>query len=348
MSGKKRRARRLNVTNRRIFLLLILQTVLVVLAAIAGYIITEFFSRYFGISDVDLSLFAILVPTAALVGVITYFMSKVVYRYVSVLADGIGKVAEGDFSVRLDVSRGGPLTLAYENFNKMCAELSNVEILKNDFLNDYAHELKTPITSINGFAKLLLEEDVTEEERRVYLQLIADESLRLAALSDSTLLMSRLDSQAIVKDKKEYNLGEQLRRCVILLSVDWGKKDISVDGSEIKDVFYSGNEALMQEVWCNLLSNAVKYTPKGGEIRVSVSENADSAVVTVSDTGEGIPAEALPRIFEKYYRADKSHAQKGVGLGLAIVDKIVRLCNGKIEVESAVHEGTAFTVTLPK
>lgn len=346
--AEKKKSRRQDPASHRIFWLLMMQTALIVVAALGSFLFVELCARYFGVSSVDLTLFAILVPMSLVLGLINYFMSKIVYRYVAELTDGIGKVAEGDFSVRLDARRGGPLTSAYENFNKMCAELSNVEILKNDFLNDYAHELRTPITSINGFAKLLMENDVTDEERRTYLQLIADESRRLAELSNSTMLMSRLDSQAIVVDKEEYNLGEQLRQCVILLSVDWSKKNLNVDGADIKDVYYSGNKGLMQEVWCNLLSNAIKYTPRGGEIRVSVSEDENSVSVSVADTGVGIGESALSHVFEKYYQSDKSHASKGLGLGLAIVDKIVRLCDGTVGVESAVNVGSTFTVTLPK
>ncbi len=348
MREKKRRLKKSNPTNKKIFFLLMLQSAIVVVAALGSLFVSELLVMHFDAAYVDLTFLAIVIPIAVVIGVINYFITKLIYRYVSLLAEGIGKVAQGDFSVRLDYRRGGPLAEVFGNFNKMCAELSNVEILKNEFLNDYAHELRTPITSINGFARLLLESDVTEEERRVYLELIADESKRLAELSNSTMMMARLDSQTIVPDKKEYNLGEQLRRSVILLSVDWGKKGLNVDGSEIKDVFYQGSEALMQEVWCNLLSNAIKYTPKGGEIRVRVDEDAENVIVSVADTGEGIGENALRHIFEKYYQSDKSHAAKGLGLGLAIVDKIVKLCNGKIEVESAPNEGSVFTVILPK
>ncbi|PWM71733.1 MAG: sensor histidine kinase [Bacillota bacterium] len=347
MREKKQRVKS-NPANKKIFFLLTLQSGIVVVAALGSLFFVELLIRHFNADYADLTFLAIVIPMAVVIGVINYFITKIVYRYVSFLAEGIGKVAEGDFTVRLDDKKGGPLAEVYGDFNKMCAELSNVELLKNEFLNDYAHELRTPITSINGFAKLLLENDVTEEERRAYLQLIADESKRLAELSNSTMVMARLDSQTIVADREEYNLGEQLRQCVILLSMDWGKKNLNLDGTEIKDVLYKGNKTLMQEVWCNLLSNAVKYTPKGGEIRIRVDEDEKNVFVSVADTGEGINENALKHIFEKYYQSDKSHAAKGLGLGLAIVDRIVKLCNGKIEVESALNEGSTFTVTLPK
>ena len=193
-----------------------------------------------------------------------------------------------------------------------------------------------------------MDNDVTESERNAYLQLIADESKRLAALANSTLLMSKLDAQSIVLDKAEYDLGEQLRQSVILLSGEWSGKNINVDGSEIEDVTYNGNQSLMQEVWYNLLSNAIKYTPRGGEIRLSAKEENGDIVVAISDTGAGMSEETVSHIFEKYYQGDKSHSSKGLGLGLSIAERIVKLCDGTIKVKSELNAGSTFTVRLPK
>lgn len=345
---KKRRQRAVNETKRRIFKMLVVQTVFIVLATIGSYVFVDVMAKIAGTDSVNLTLFAILIPMCVVLGLLNYIMSKYVYKYVFVLSEGMRKVSDGDFSVRLDEGKGGPLGEVYVDFNKMCAELENVEMLKNDFLNNYAHELKTPITSINGFARLLMENDVTEDERNGYLQLIADESKRLAAFANSTMLMSKLDAQSIVVDKEEYDIGEQLRQSVILLSGEWGGKNINVDGGEIRDVAYNGNQALMQEVWYNLISNAIKYTPRGGEIKLGVAEDGADVVVTVSDTGAGMDEETLAHIFEKYYQGDKSHSSKGLGLGLAIAERIVRLCDGTIEVKSEPNVGSTFTVRLPK
>ncbi len=346
--NKSTRKRKKTSVNRKIFFLLTVQSGIIVLTALGSLFIMELLIRHFKAAYADLTFLAIVIPVAVVMGVVNYFLTQVAYRYVSYLTEGIERVAQGDYSVRLEYRKGGPLAEVFGDFNKMCAELSNVELLKNEFLNDYAHELRTPIMSINGFAKLLLENEVTEEERKTYLELIAEESKRLAELAKSTMVMARLDTQTIVGDREEYNLGEQLRQCVILASMDWNKKSLNLDGTGIRDVQYNGNKALMQEVWYNLLSNAIKYTPKGGEIRISVDEEEENITVKISDTGEGIDENAIKHIFEKYYQADKSHSAKGLGLGLAIVDRIVKLCDGKISVESKLNEGSVFTVTLPK
>lgn len=288
-----------------------------------------------------------LIPMALLMEFYTFFVSKVIYKKINKLINGINEVASGNYNVTLDAPKLKPLTDVAENFNKMTAELRSVETLRNDFINDFSHEFKTPITSINGFANLLLDTEVSEDERRQYLQIIADESDRLATLSRQTLMMSRLDNQQSIPDKTPYSLDEQIKQNIILLSRDWTAKKIDV-GVDLFPVTYIGNADLMSHIWMNLFNNAIKFTPEGGEIDVSMHENTDSIVVTISDTGKGMTEEETLHIFNKYYQADTSHATKGMGLGLSIAHRIVELCGGRIDVTSKPQEGSTFTVTLPK
>ena len=229
----------------------------------------------------------------------------------------------------------------------MCDELQSVQILRNDFINNYSHEFKTPIASIKGFAELLLDRDIPAEDQKQYLKIIADESDRLSKLASNTTLLSRLSSQQIITDVEVYDLGAQLRECCIILSGKWLDKDISFDGEDIPYVEFRGNKAMMQHLWINLLDNSIKYTPEGGGIKVSLSEQDGRAVVKISDTGEGISDEAKARLFIPYFQADTSHSKEGLGLGLAIVMRIVELCKGSIHVDSKIGEGSTFTVTLP-
>ena len=150
---------------------------------------------------------------------------------------------------------------AYEDFNKMSKELQSIQTLRSDFINHFSHEFKTPITAIKGFAELLREPDTTPEEREQYLQIILDESSHLADLANSTLLLTRLESQQFIAEKRPYPLDEQIKRCAILLSPSWEKKQISFTAS-LEPAEFVGNEELMRHVWINLLDNAVKYTPE--------------------------------------------------------------------------------------
>ena len=136
---KKRKKYAINLTKRRIFRMLLVQTVIIVLATLGSYVFVSSMAKLAGTTKVNLTLLAILIPMCVVLGVINYIISKYIYKYVFILSEGIRRVSDGDFSVRLKEEKGGPLTEVYGDFNKMCAELENVELLKNDFLNNYAH-----------------------------------------------------------------------------------------------------------------------------------------------------------------------------------------------------------------
>lgn len=285
-------------------------------------------------------------PMGILMGLISYASWRATSRYTTRLIQAIDMVSEGNFGVRLDDLDAGHYREVYLNFNAMCEELQKVQTLRDDFINHFSHEFKTPITSISGFARLLLEESASEEEKRRYLEIIASESERLAELSSSALLMTKLDSQQHVFDKEDYALDEQIKQCVILLSPQWSKKGIAFS-ADLESVVYRGDADLVRQVWINLLGNAIKFSPDRGEISVGLKADRGTAVVTVSDRGKGMTKEELSRAFEKYYQGDTARSSKGLGLGLAIVKRIVELCGGRVEARSQLGEGSAFTVYLP-
>ena len=350
MKKKKQKTKeQLSPMRKKISAMLTLQTFFVVLivVVVAGAIALMY---RVAITDMHMiGVLSMLVPIVVLVTLVNFLFTRYIYRYLDKISDAMQKVADGDYTVRLDAEKDQPFRELYRNFNTMAEELGGVEMLKNDFINGYAHELRTPITSINGFAEMLLNDDGTlsREEKRSYLEIIASESRRLADLAGNSLLMSRLDTQKIIPDKKPFSLDEQLRRCSILLSGQWTEKELDMT-MDLDEAVYVGDYDLMQHLWINLLTNAVKYTPKGGSITVTLKNEEKFIAVSVADTGKGIPPEDRERIFDKYYQTDKSHSKRGLGLGLAICKRIVQLCNGTLEVESEVGEGSTFTVRLPK
>lgn len=350
MKKKKQKTKeQLSPMRRKISAMLTLQTFFVVLivVVVAGAIALMY---RVAITDMlTIGVLSVLVPVVLLVTLVNFLFTRYIYRYLDKISDAMQKVADGDYTVRLDAEKDQPFRELYRNFNTMAEELGGVEMLKNDFINGYAHELRTPTTSINGFAEMLLNDDGTlsREEKRSYLEIIASESRRLADLAGNSLLMSRLDTQKIIPDKKPFSLDEQLRRCSILLSGQWTEKDLDMT-MDLDEAVYVGDYDLMQHLWINLLTNAVKYTPKGGSITVTLKNEEKFIAVSVADTGKGISPEDRERIFDKYYQTDKSHSKRGLGLGLAICKRIVQLCNGTLEVESEVGVGSTFTVRLPK
>lgn len=350
MKKKKQKTKeQLSPMRKKISAMLTLQTFFVVLIVV---VIASAIALMYRVAITDMHMIGVLsmlVPIVVLVTLVNFLFTRFIYRYLDKISYAMQKVADGDYTVRLDAEKDQPFRELYRNFNTMAEELGGVEMLKNDFINGYAHELRTPITSINGFAEMLLNDDGTlsNEEKRSYLEIIASESRRLADLAGNSLLMSRLDTQKIIPDKKPFSLDEQLRRCSILLSGQWTEKELDMT-MDLDEAVYMGDYDLMQHLWINLLTNAVKYTPKGGSITVTLKNEEKFIAVSVADTGKGIPPEDRERIFDKYYQTDKSHSKRGLGLGLAICKRIVQLCNGTLEVESEVGVGSTFTVRLPK
>lgn len=329
-----------------------LQPVFIILAAAAALMLMTWLIRdVIGVEHIyaaaGFELIGVVIVLMALLLPVNIILYRRRVREIVTLSEAIRRVAGGDFESRIPTEKKTAITPIYEDFNLMCDELQSVQILRNDFINNYSHEFKTPIASIKGFAELLMDRKLSAEDQRQYLKIIADESDRLSKLASNTTLLSKLSTQQIVSDVEVYDLGAQLRECSILLSGKWLDKDIAFDGEDIPSVMYRGNKAMMQHLWINLLDNSIKYTPDGGEIKVSLEQDGDSAVVKIADSGEGISDEAKARLFIPYFQGDSSHSKEGLGLGLAIVQRIVELCKGNISVDSKLGAGSTFTVKLP-
>jgi signal transduction histidine kinase len=234
------------------------------------------------------------------------------------------------------------------NFNQMASDLDSIEIFRNDFTNNFSHEFKTPIVSIRGFARRLQSGNLTEEQKKEYIDIIVDESERLANMSTNVLLLTKLENQQIVSEKTSFSLDEQIRRCILLLEKDWANKNIEFNLDKLSDIQYNFNEEMLSHVWINLISNAIKFTNVDGIITISLEENENEVIFKIRDNGIGMDDQVKSRIFEKFYQGDKSHHSGGNGIGLNIASRIVTLAGGKIEVESEIDCGSEFTVILPK
>ncbi len=262
------------------------------------------------------------------------------------------RVSEGDYSVHIDIGWAEKHTVReladlIKVFNEMTRELNKTAMFNNDFIASFSHEFKTPLVSIRGFARQLYSGNLTPEQQKEFSKIILEETEYLSELSSNTLLLTKLETSDIVSDKKEFQLDEQLRTCMLRLESHWTEKNIDIS-MELDEVKFCWNEQLLTHVWNNLFDNAVKFTPEGGAIYVSCRLNAGVITIRVRDSGIGIPTEALPHIFEKFYQADSSHATKGNGLGLPLAKKIIEQCGGRIGVQSEINKGTEFTVVLPE
>ncbi|MBQ8391497.1 MAG: HAMP domain-containing histidine kinase [Clostridia bacterium] len=330
----------------------LIQSIAVVITSILGsYFMTWLINDALEIKNTYLGASLELIGVIGFLVILLVPMNMIFYRSrkkeIRILSEGIKHLAEGDFDYEIPLKKGYSLAKVYANFNKMCEELRSVQMLRNDFINSYSHEFKTPIASINGFASLLLEKELSDEEKNEYLKIIIEETDRLSRLATNTILLSRLSSQKIVTDTQRYDISEQIRQCGILLSGQWMEKEIDFS-LNLPPVMFDGNRELMQHLWINLISNAVNHTPKNGKITVSYSETKDKIAVSVSDTGTGMDENTKKHLFDPYFQGDSSRSKQGLGLGLSIVQKIVELCGGEISVESTLGEGSTFIVKLPK
>lgn len=280
----------------------------------------------------------------------TAYLSKIPMKPINKLINQMNRLAAGDYKARLDygaVLGKHPTMLELTNsFNCMAEELQSTEMLRSDFINNFSHEFKTPIVSIAGFTKLLRKGNLPDKQKEEYLQIIETESLRLSQMATNVLNLTKVENQTILTDLTEYNLSEQIRSCILLLSEKWEEKEIEFL-LDFNEYTICANEELLKQVWINLLSNAVKFVPNGGIVEVKITEQDHTITVSVMNTGSEIAPEHQKKIFNKFYQADESHASEGSGIGLAIVKRITELHNGAVSVESG-NGMTIFTVLLPQ
>lgn len=278
--------------------------------------------------------------------ILTLVLSHFPLRPVSRLINAIHAVAAGNFHVKIRIKHPKEFRELAESFNQMTDELAGIEMLRSDFINNFSHEFRTPIMSVQGFARLIKKGNLEENERNEYLDIIISECQRLADLSSRILELSKIDSLTVLTDTEQYNAAEQIRSSILMLQQKWEKKDICFD-LELEDSLITGNPALLKHVWVNLIDNAVKFSPQSGKISLRAVRDPDRFIFQVIDEGIGMNAETQGKIFDKFYQGDISHSTEGCGLGLSLVKKIVELHRGAIRIESAPGQGSTFTVTLP-
>lgn len=278
--------------------------------------------------------------------VITLLIGHVPLKPIHTIIQAIHDVADGNFDTKVHIEHPREFRELSECFNRMTDELSGIEILRSDFINNFSHEFKTPMVSILGFANMIKSGVLSEEEKKEYLDIIIDESKRLSELANTVLNLSKIDSISLLTDFSDFNMTEQIREAIVLLESKWSKKNISFN-LQMEELTLSGNADLLKQVWVNLIDNAIKFSPENGELLLCLSRQDKEAVFTLTDHGCGMDEETCRHIFEKFYQGDASHFSQGNGLGLSLVKKIVTLHHGTVAVKSEKGKGSTFTVVLP-
>ena len=288
----------------------------------------------------------VLILTEIIVGVVmAIIIGNPIVKIMDELERILKEITKGNYKVRLKDTKY--FKEMNRNFNKMISELDSVEILRNDFINNFSHELKTPLFSIKGYAEELKRGDLTEEEKNKYLDIIINESNRLTSLSTNILNLSKVEKQQILTDTKRVNVGECVRQVVLMELKKIEKKNIDLD-LEIDDCYTLANNGMLEQVFINIIENSIKFTEPNGKINIKVYEKDSKVIVKIKDNGKGIERENLNHIFDKFYTTKDKNNNIGNGLGLALAKKIVDLHEGCIEVSSEKDKYTEFTIILNK
>jgi signal transduction histidine kinase len=279
---------------------------------------------------------------------LAFILSKRLIKPLKIMKTAAKRIASGEFTERIGLEGKDEIAELSQSFDNMVVALQNLEAMRRDFIGNVSHELRTPITTIKGFIEGILDGVIPQEKHAYYLSIVRDEVGRMQGLVNNLLDLARMQAGETALNITVFDINELVRRCVINLQQMLIEKNLDFKAEfETERLFVSADRDAIQRAMINLLHNAIKFTDCGGSITVRTMEK-DGVTVMVEDTGKGIPANELPYVFERFYKADKSRGmdKSGVGLGLAIVKNIILAHGQSIKVDSQEGRGTCFTFTL--
>lgn len=276
----------------------------------------------------------------------TYFLRSIV-QPVREISDTAKKIAQGDFNARIDKFYDDEIGDLCDTINYMAGELGTADKMKNDFISSVSHELRTPLTAIKGWAETM-QMDGYQDRRTLEkgMGIIIKETERLNGIVEEVLDFSRIQQDRMVLIMDRIDILAELDESIYM------QKERAA--SENKNIIYEEPEMLppiigdrnrLRQVFINIIDNALKYSSSGGEVTVNVVQDGMSIVITIADNGCGIPAADLPKVKQKFYKANQT--VRGSGIGLAVADEIVRLHGGTLDIDSTENVGTTVTIVIP-
>ena len=294
-------------------------------------------------------LFAALISLLLMMG-LSYLFAAQLVRPMEKMSRLTKQYSQGNFTERLEVRGAKEQQELAESLNEMANSLSVIEDSRKSFIANVSHELKTPMTTIGGFVDGILDGTIPQEEEKRYLGIVSSEIKRLARLVVTMLTLSKIEAGEETLHYSEADLNQLLFNALLSFESAIDEAGLQVEGFEdLPHIKAEADQELLFQVAYNLFDNAVKFSNRGGTIRVGMREEDGRALVSISNTGKGIPEEEIHRIFERFYKVDKSRSEhvKGVGLGLNLARDIVELHGGQIFAESEPGGFTSFRFWIP-
>lgn len=294
-------------------------------------------------------LFAALLALTIVLSILFVLLSThYLIKPITKLMSATTALANGQYTIQLDHTRKDELGKLSKSFLSMAKKLEKVEETRKEFISNISHDIQSPLANIQGYTSLLEKDNLDQEEKREYIDIINGEIKRLSTLTKQLLLLASLDQNEEILQKKVFNVSEQIRSLVENYRWQIREKEIMLSYA-LPPVELKGDPSLLYTVWDNVLSNAIKYNKQNGTIDITVTEQKGHVVILFKDTGIGMSKQAQTRVFDRFYRADSARTRtiEGTGLGLSIAASIVHLHDGDILVESAEEQGTTITITLP-
>ena len=288
-----------------------------------------------------------IITAFALGTLISWFLARSQSRPIRQINSAVRDFAKGKFDRRVSLDCGGEMQELGESFNKMADELAQLEESRRSFVANVSHELRSPMTSMQGYVQAMLDGVIPEAEQPRYLRVVLDETKRLTDLVRDLLDLSRIESGNFPLDIGVFDINELMRRVLINFTqrIEAKNAEVEVD-FDTDHRWVRGDMNRISQVVSNLVDNAVKYLPEnGGVLTLTVRREGRQVGIAVQDNGSGIAAEDLPHVFDRFYKADKAHSGMGTGLGLSIVKKILEQHNAEISVQSG-DGRTVFTFAL--
>lgn len=281
--------------------------------------------------------------------ILSVWLSQRLAQPLRTMANAARSFGHGDFSVRVPTTGDNEIAQLALTFNNMAQDLQLNEESRSAFIDNIAHELRTPMTTIKGFVDGILDGTIPPDQQNRYLQIVSQEVGRLSRLTRSMLDISRLENNMAVQSAKPYDVWESVVNATLNAEQRINEKNIRIEGLVPSRTMAMADADIVHQVVYNLLDNAIKFTPNGGVISFSVAEAQGYVFVSIMNTGDGIAKEDVPHLFDRFYKADKSRGlnTRGSGLGLYICKKLLNQSGGDIMVRSKLGEFTQFTFSLP-